>query len=102
MDNDTVIKCFNAAVPSMCDTNFPSCKGTKSQHEEQMTCREKVFRKKVFRSSGKLSYIFKKYYVIGNTDPESKKLVNCELLHRNAGDSPECWYHDPESSTGNI
>ena len=100
VDNDTLIKCANAFVPSMCHINFPSCEGTKSQYKEQKICRESCL--KVFRSCGKISYIFKKYYVIGNTDPESKKLVNCELPHRNAGDSPECWYHDPESSTGNI
>ena len=40
--------------------------------------------------------------MIRNLDPESKKLVHCELQpFRNAGDSPECWYSDFKESAGN-
>ena len=101
VDNDTLIKCLKAMVPIVCHIKFPSCEGTKSQYKKQQICRETCL--KVFRVCGKIiSDVFKKIYVIGNTDLESKKLVDCELPHRNAGESPECWYHDPENSTGNV
>ena len=100
VDNDTLIKCLNALVPIACHYKFPSCEGTKSQYKKQNTCRETCL--KVFHICGKLSNIVAKVYGIQNRDSESKKFIHCEIPRRNAGDSPECWYYDPENSTGNM
>ena len=101
VDNDTLIKCLNAAVPIVCHYKFPSCEGTKNQYKQQKTCRETCL--KILRICGKMYHTLAKLYVIKNPSPESKKFVHCKLQpQRNAGDSPECWYYDPESSTGNI
>ena len=100
-DNDTLIKCVNAAMPILCHRNFPSCEGTKSQYTERKSCRESCLN--IFRFCGKISRLFAKIYVIINPGLKSKKFIYCtELPYRNAGDSPECWYNDPKISTGNI
>ena len=100
VDNDTVIKCAHAGVPFACQYHFPSCDGTQSEYKERKICRETCLN--FIHICGRIWDVIAKLFVFKHPDPESKKLLHCELQpYRNAGDSPECWYSDFKESTGN-
>ena len=101
VDNETVIKCAYAFVPVLCRVNFPSCDGTKSEYKKKKICSETCH--DLIRICGWKAWNFVVRIITNNRpDPETKKLLHCQLMsYRNAGDSPECWYSDFESSAGN-
>ncbi|CAB4016143.1 Hemicentin-1, partial [Paramuricea clavata] len=89
VDINTTRKCIKLFAIFICRHRFPSCDGTQGVFKKQTICRESCL--EYSRICHKISDIFVQYDSIRS--PKHKKFYDCELKqHRNAGDSPECWY----------
>ena len=103
MEISSVKKCVKNLIVFQCRVYFPSCDTTQSVFRKRKVCRESCL--EFTDSCGRGWKLFEQYMkALHPDDIHINKEVHCELQpHRNAGDSPECWYFNRHTNTaGNI